>query len=577
VKYQQPWGISDPSAPYINGDPSIARQGSIPPAAAFEFPQRELVSVITNSNIVPDDGDLQQVSKGTRSQFMNYCEDTGSVDNLSVALDPPLAGYTFGLPLRVKVRNTNTGAVTIDAGAGRVPVRKPNGSELGAGDLPAFALAELVYDGTVFQVINFVGYTAPAGPPQTFLYNIPYCVDSSTQRNLVIANFSPALTTLSAGTIFMVKIANTNTLFTNINVNGLGEIPIFAQGCNLNWPFLPGDIQVGDVLVFTYDGTQFWVYANPTITEDVTLNVSNPAQMKDLFAALGRKRISTSGSLRILMATGIYQGHTDAAQDTPGYNVITTYHADGDRITLEGTMLTGQTPPLTGHFQRSGNSAGARANDSAYNIQMLRARYGTEIRLDASQWANGLEHHGPGRITYKNILVTGPNYTVTGQRGISSKGSGIQCWGVSCWGIGDAGYAADGNGHLDLYLCHACSCGTRGVALASASAFLGGGGSYGNATNGVEAAHGSRIGTHSYDLLQQSLANGFQSSCNGGNGFSAQTGFILCVWATSVANGVLDLYGFNAGTVCSYLSSIGTVSPAYNTVGNLNSIAIYYG
>jgi len=581
VKYVQPWGISDPDASYVNGDPSIARQGSIPPAAAFEHPMRELVGVITKSKFVPDSGDLLQVSKGVRSQFMNYCIDTGSVNTLSVALDPPVGAYSFGLPLRVRIANTNTGASTIDAGAGRVPIRKPNGSEVSSGDLPAFGLAELVYDGTVFQMINFTG-AAPSGPPQTFLYNIPYTVDASTQRNLVIANFSPAITSLAAGTIFMVKIANTNDGTTNgianINVNGLGNKPIWAQGCNQNWPLLPGDIQVGDVLVFTYDGTRFWVYANTTITENVTLNVSTPAQIKDLFSALGRKRIGTSGSLVIQMATGIYQGATDPSQDTPGYNVITTYHADANRITLQGTMLTGQNPPSTANFQRSGSSASARANDSSFNIQMLRSKYGTEVKLDATQWATGLEHHGPGRITYKNILVTGPNYLVSGQLGVSLKSSNCLVSGCSMWGIGDSGYGLSGSSHIDSYGSHACSCqGVGGFAFSTGSGWLGSGsGSYGNANAGVSVGYNSVCGTGA-DLSNQSLSTGFQASCNGGCGMMAQGSLILCNYATLVANGQIDLYAYNMGSVFYYLSSIGTVSPAPNTEGNLNSIAVFIG
>ena len=35
MKYVQPYGIADEDAPYINGDPSQGRMGSIPPAAAF--------------------------------------------------------------------------------------------------------------------------------------------------------------------------------------------------------------------------------------------------------------------------------------------------------------------------------------------------------------------------------------------------------------------------------------------------------------------------------------------------------------------------------------------------------------
>ena len=54
MKYVQPYGISDADAPYINGDPSIARQGSIPPAAAFEHPMREIVAVIQKNGLAPD-------------------------------------------------------------------------------------------------------------------------------------------------------------------------------------------------------------------------------------------------------------------------------------------------------------------------------------------------------------------------------------------------------------------------------------------------------------------------------------------------------------------------------------------
>src|SRR5215831_12012706 len=108
MRYVPPFGTPDDS-PYINGDPSIARQGSIPPAEAFEHPMRELVAVITNSFMTPSSSDLEQVSEAVRSQRMNYAADTGSVNTLSVAYDPPITSYTIGLPLHVRVLNTNTG------------------------------------------------------------------------------------------------------------------------------------------------------------------------------------------------------------------------------------------------------------------------------------------------------------------------------------------------------------------------------------------------------------------------------------------------------------------------------------
>lgn len=44
--YNQPFGISDPNAPYINGNPNTGTMGSIPPALSIEHPQREIVRVI---------------------------------------------------------------------------------------------------------------------------------------------------------------------------------------------------------------------------------------------------------------------------------------------------------------------------------------------------------------------------------------------------------------------------------------------------------------------------------------------------------------------------------------------------
>src|SRR5215831_8107290 len=105
MKYQPPYGISDPNAAYINGDPSIARQGSILPAAAAEYPQREIVNFINSSNITPSDNDLFQLTRSSRAQWVNFCADTGSANALSVALTPPLTAYRQGLPLRVLVSN----------------------------------------------------------------------------------------------------------------------------------------------------------------------------------------------------------------------------------------------------------------------------------------------------------------------------------------------------------------------------------------------------------------------------------------------------------------------------------------
>lgn len=72
MKYQPPFdpalldpvdGIhnADDDAPYINGDPRIGQEGSIPPAAAFEHPMREIMYVIEEAGLTPDHENLEQL------------------------------------------------------------------------------------------------------------------------------------------------------------------------------------------------------------------------------------------------------------------------------------------------------------------------------------------------------------------------------------------------------------------------------------------------------------------------------------------------------------------------------------
>jgi len=578
MKYVQPYGISDPEAPYINGDPSIARMGSIPPAEAFEHPMRELVAVIDYSKLVPDSGDLEQVSKAVRSQRMNYCEDTGSVNTLSVAFDPPLTVYTIGLPIHVKVRNTNTGPSTIDAGAGRVPIRRPNGAEMAAGDLPGGGLAALCYDGTVFQMLNF---GTAGGPVSPIIQQIPYCVDTSTTVNLVIANFSPAITALAAGLIIMVKIANTNNSFSNINVNGLGSKPIYAQGGSPNWPLLPGDIQANDTVVMIYDGTAFWIYPNTTITQSVWFyNIDTVTKFDQLFVALGRKRISTSGFVSIQLAPVTF----GPAPGAFAYSILATYHADADRIAVVGTLKAGQSPPTTANFQRSGNSPAARANDAAANLGMLQRIYGTQIQLPGTPMV-AVRHVGPGNITFTNILIVGPNIVAYGQAGFAVGASNCSLAYCCVWGSSDVGFECTaGGGSMTAINCHACACGSRGFAAAYGGAIsVTGGGSYGNVASGLECAHGGAAVTGATDAGSPSggqygtLPYGFTASHNGSYGTVCDSGTLDAVRATIGSNAVVDMMSFNAGVGKQFLCSVGTMSPAAGTVGNLNAISVNYG
>lgn len=60
MKYHPPAGSQDPDAKYVTGQPGKVR-GSAVPAEAVEHPQREIVEVIKQAGLTPDDADLTQL------------------------------------------------------------------------------------------------------------------------------------------------------------------------------------------------------------------------------------------------------------------------------------------------------------------------------------------------------------------------------------------------------------------------------------------------------------------------------------------------------------------------------------
>jgi hypothetical protein len=335
MQYNQPYGVSDPNAPYVNGNPQIGLEGSIPPAASIEYPQREIVHLIEKSNIAPSNADLYQLTESTRSQFVNFANDVGSQNQLQVQLDPPLLGYTPGLILRVRVAVTNSGSSTIDAGAGPVLIKRSTGLPVVQGDLPAGGIVSLVYDGSAFQIVNSITYGAGGGGGPVVAAAIPYTVDTSAVANTIIAPFSPAITTLTPGTILLVKVANTNTGPTVINVNAIVNIPVKANG---HGALVPNDIAAGDVKLFVYDGTSFWI----------TPNVAGSAAVGHgrcyLSYAAPNLLLSPRNGNGIVINGVLYQlpsaGVTLAPGGTPGVNYIYAFVPAGSAtVALEASTV----------------------------------------------------------------------------------------------------------------------------------------------------------------------------------------------------------------------------------------------
>lgn len=80
MKYQAPLNGVDENSSYINAVVQSGVEGSMPPAQAFEQPQREILAVIAAAEIEPDEADLSQLLQAI--QILNAAGST-KVTNVS--------------------------------------------------------------------------------------------------------------------------------------------------------------------------------------------------------------------------------------------------------------------------------------------------------------------------------------------------------------------------------------------------------------------------------------------------------------------------------------------------------------
>src|SRR6516225_3133195 len=185
--YNQPYGMPPETTwgdtPYINGDPSVGRAGSIPPAASIEYPQREIVNVIRDAGLVtPSNSDLHQLSKSIQSTLLYSDDDAGTTNQYQVTQTPAPTAYFKYMTVVAKIGNTNTGASTLNVNAlGAKPIRHPaDNSELSAGELRVNAIACFVYDGSYFHLVWSSSGQVQAGGPIYLIANRTFYVNGST-------------------------------------------------------------------------------------------------------------------------------------------------------------------------------------------------------------------------------------------------------------------------------------------------------------------------------------------------------------------------------------------------------------
>jgi hypothetical protein len=181
-------------------------------------------------------------------------------------LNPAPAALVPGMTLRIKKgANANTGATTLDIGLGANAVIRANGSALSSADLPASTVAEFIWDGAYWQYANFQGFNATTVNNNTYTLTIPYAVDSGT-ANAIVANFSPAVTAVSAGDMFKIKLANNITAPATVTINSLAAINLVrGDGSATSY----GAGFAGQVLIVEYDGTKLQVVNGLAASSDI--------------------------------------------------------------------------------------------------------------------------------------------------------------------------------------------------------------------------------------------------------------------------------------------------------------------
>ena len=253
MKYAQPLTAPD-NAPYVNADHANGIMGSVPPAASIEDPQRELVNIIKNSQQTPDDGDLMQVTRAIRDGKLNFCIDHGTASAVVVdQLAPSITSYDAGLELRVLIAYTNVaGGTTIQVGdLAPIPIKRLQGTDLQAADLMAGQIADLVCDGTQFQLQNIGIAVQAAGPIDRYEIKIPYIHDTGTANHL-IGLYTPALPNINEGRTVEIKAAFNNTGPMDFKPNNFAIHPVAHPDGS---PMIAGDVVVNQILLLVFDGT----------------------------------------------------------------------------------------------------------------------------------------------------------------------------------------------------------------------------------------------------------------------------------------------------------------------------------
>jgi len=245
MKYNQPYGVSDPNAAYVNGNPSTGTMGSIPPAESIEYPQREIVNLISDVSIAtPENTDLRQLGKAIQSQRLNFSTDYGTANAYVAHLAPAPDDYYDGMVCRLLVGASNAGDSTLALyPLSPKPVTRPDGTVLQQYDLIKNSIATFVYclGKWVLTGINASG----SGGPIYLTAALDYYVDGNI-GNDTFDGSQAAVGTAPKGPFKTLQRAS--NAVSKFNLNGFNVTVHVADANNYRQCVLPAVSGQGTVL-----------------------------------------------------------------------------------------------------------------------------------------------------------------------------------------------------------------------------------------------------------------------------------------------------------------------------------------
>ncbi len=254
MQYNQPFDqASNPNASYVNGNPSSGIQGSIIPAGAIEYPQRELISLIQAGGLTPNNNDLAQVAKAIQSGKLNFASTAGGVVNAYTAsVNPAPTAYSSGLIVNVWFNTPNTGPSTLNLnGLGAKGIYNSDGSDLVANDLVNEVV--LIYFSSAFFIVNRTVATETSRGILQLATATETAAGTNTSKpasvarmaaavqsgswtvantagpaNTYTASLVPAPAAYTWGMIVSLWFGTANTGASTLSLNGLPAIPVLG-------------------------------------------------------------------------------------------------------------------------------------------------------------------------------------------------------------------------------------------------------------------------------------------------------------------------------------------------------------